>query len=276
MNKFKHASWLMALGLVALVSGCSTLDKVVKPPELSLSNAYITAMSLTDVQLAFDVDIKNSNPIGLSMAGLSYTLQVQDKPMVKGALNERLEVGANGSSRVKLPFTLRYEDIFGTLIALRDNKELRYQISGEADFGLVRLPYSKTGTFALPTLPTISVESLRVNQLNLSGVDLSVTLKVANANAFPIRLDGLDYQLKLGDAPLFKGASAAPLSVQANAQGQLLLNLSLNYAQVGALFQTLRNASSMPIEFNSQMKLPGLQGSTELPYNWKGSVPLFR
>jgi hypothetical protein len=40
--------------------------------------------------------------------------------------------------------------------------------------------------------------------------------------------------------------------------------------------QTLRSASVLPVEFSSQMKLPGLRGATELPYNWKGSVPLFR
>lgn len=275
MGKFKYSAWL-ALGLLAVVAGCSTLERQIKSPELSLSNAHVTAMSLTDVQLAFDVDVKNANPFGLSMKGLSYELQVQDKPTIEGALSERLELAANNTSRIKLPFTLRYEDIFGTLVALRDNKELRYQISGEADFGLMRLPYSKTGTFALPKLPTIAVESLRINQLGLNGVDLSLALKIGNENSFPIRLDGLDYQLKLADATPIRGASAAPLSVQANQQGPLLLNLSLSYAQLGALLQTLRNASAMPIEFSSQMKLPGLQGATELPSSWKGDVPLFR
>jgi LEA14-like dessication related protein len=171
---------------------------------------------------------------------------------------------------------LRYEDIFGTLLALKDNRELRYTVSGEADFGLIRLPYSKSGSFALPALPDVRVENLRVNRLGLSGVDLTVALSVGNDNSFPIRLDGLDYQLKLAGAALLRGASAAPLSVAPRQRGRLELRLSLDYAQVGALLQTLRSAKTMPIEFNSQMKLPALQGTTELPYNWKGSVPLSR
>lgn len=268
--------WAAAASLLLMLGGCATLEQQIKQPEVSLGDVRITSVSLADAQLAFDLDVKNPNPVGVSMKGLSYKLQLQDKSLFDGALTERLRVGANDTSRVTLPFTLRYEDIYGTLLALRDNKELRYQLSGEADFGLIRLPYSKSGSLALPSLPDISVESLRINKLGLSGVDLSLALKVANGNSFPIRLNGLDYNLKLADASLINGSSAAPLAVEANKSGQLLLNMSLNYAQIGSLLQSLRSSSSLPIEFNSQMKVPGLKGETLLPYDWKGQVPLFR
>lgn len=267
--------WAVAFALL-LMSGCATLEKQFKQPEVTLGEARITSMSLADAQLAFDVDVKNPNPIGLSMKGLSYKLQLQDKQLFDGALSERLQVDANGTSRMTLPFTLRYEDVFGTLLALRDNKELRYQISGEADFGLIRLPYSRSGTISMPKLPDITVESLRINKMGLNGVDLALALKVGNGNSFPIRLDGLDYNLKLADASLIKGSSTAPLSVDANKNGQMVLNMSLNYAQIATLLQALNNSSSMPVEFSSQMKLPGLKGETQVPYGWKGDVPLFR
>lgn len=273
----RWVKWMAAMACVPLLlSGCATMEKQFKQPEISLGEIRIISMSLADAQLAFDVDVKNPNPIGLSMKGLTYKLQIQDKQLFGGALSDGMEIGAKGVSRVTLPFTLRYEDIYGTLLALRDNKELHYQISGEADFGLLRRPYSKSGTFAVPKLPELSVESLRINRLGFDGVDLSLALKVGNANAFPIRLDGLDYSLKLANASLIKGASAAPLSVDANGNGQMVLNMSLSYAQIGSLLQALRNSDSMPVEFNSQMKLPGIKGGIALPYDWKGDVPLSR
>src|SRR5512139_4241081 len=109
--------WAVAFALL-MVSGCATLEKQFKQPEVTLGDARITSMSLADAQLAFDVDVKNPNPIGVSLKGLSYKLQLQDKQLFDGALAERLQIGANGSSRVTLPFTLRYEDIYGTLLAL--------------------------------------------------------------------------------------------------------------------------------------------------------------
>lgn len=268
--------WAVAASLLLMLGGCATLQNQIKEPEVTLGDARITAMSLADAQLAFDVDVKNPNSFGVSMKGLSYKLQLQDKQLFDGALSERMQIDANGRSRVTLPFTLRYEDIYGTLLALRDNKELHYTISGEADFGLISLPYSKSGTFSLPKLPDVSIESIRINKLGLNGVDLALAVKVGNDNNFPIRLNGLDYNLKLADASLIKGSSASPLSVAANKDGRMMLNLSLNYAQIGTLMQMLGNSSSMPIEFDSQMKLPGLKGETVVPYGWKGEVPLSR
>jgi len=272
----KLSRWAVAASLSLVLGGCATMQNQIKQPEVSLSDAHINSISLADVQLAFDLDVKNPNPMGVSMKGLSYKLQLQDKKLFDGALSERLHIGANDTSRVTLPFTLRYEDIYGSLLALRDNKELRYEISGMADFGLIRLPYSKSGVLSLPKLPDISIESIRINKLGFTGAELAVALNVGNDNSFPIRLNGLDYNLKLADASLIKGSSAAPLSVDANKKGQMVLNMSLNYAQIGSLLQTLRSSSSMPVEFNSQMKLPGLKGETQLPYEWKGEVPLFR
>ena len=261
---------------VLIIAGCSTLQKQIKQPELSLSDARITAMSLSDMQVAFDVDVANPNPVGVTMKGLSYALQIDDKSLFNGALSEKLHIDANGTSRVAIPFTLRYEEIYGTLLALRDHKELNYTISGDANFGLITLPYKKSGTFSLPRLPDISVESVRITSLGLSGVDLALALNIDNANSFSIRLDGLDYNLKLADSSLFKGKSAAPFAVEGGKKGKLELNLNLNYSQLGSLLQTLRSASSLPIEFNSTMKLPALQGTTTLPYTWKGEVPLYR
>lgn len=258
----------------ALLLSCATLEKQVKEPELSISNVQILGMSLTDAQLAFDVDVKNPNSVGLSMNGLSYSLAIEDKPLFNGAAADKLNIAAKTTSRVTLPFTLRYEDVLGTLSALRENEELRYTVSGKADFGLFSLPYSRTGTFSLPKLPDVTVQSLRINKLTLSGAELTLGLKVNNANGFPIRLNGIDYDLKLADASLLKGKSTQPISIDANGDGTMMLKLAVDYAQIGSLTQKLSDGGALPIEFNSQVKVPAGGAEKTLPYNWKGDVPI--
>jgi len=54
----------------------------------------------------------------------------------------------------------------------------------------------------------------------------------------------------------------------------MLLTLRLNYAQIGGLLQQLRSASSLPIELDSNVKLPG--SNKAVPYHWKGETPLLR
>lgn len=276
MGWCKNSRWILAgVVSVALISSCATLEKQVKKPEVSISDVHVVGMSLSDAQLAFDLDVKNPNPFGLSMQGLSYRLALQDKPLFNGALTDKLQIGANGMSRITLPFTLRYEDVLGTLNALRGNSELRYQLSGQADLGLIKLPYSKTGSFSLPKLPDVSVQSLRVNRFTLTGVELALGLRVNNANGFPVRFNGINYDLKLADATLLRGQSTQPLSVDAHGNQTMMLNMAVDYTQIGSIAQKLRGANSLPIEFVSQVKVPGPKGDVVVPYNWKGDAPLF-
>lgn len=266
------------VGLVALatLSSCATLEKQIKAPEVSISDARIVNMSLADVQLAFDFDVRNPNPIGLSMHGLSYDLAIQDRPLFHGTMTSRLQIGANKTSHLTLPFTLRYEDVLGTLLALRDNNELRYKISGQANLGIVKVPYSHAGSVSLPTLPDVSVQSLRISKLTLTGAELALGVKVNNANGFPVRFNGISYDLKLADASLLRGQSTQPLSVDAHGNGTLMLSMAVDYAQIGSVAQKLRSANSLPVELDSQVKVPGLKGDVVLPYRWKGDVPLVR
>lgn len=267
---------VLALAATAVLAACAALEQPIGRPEVSVGNVRVVGMSLADVQLAFDLDVRNPNPVGVSLRGLSYRLAVQDRPLFDGNQPNRLKIGANGASRVTLPVTLRFEDVLGSLAALRGTQEVRYHISGEADFGLIALPYSKAGSFGLPKLPEVSVQGLRVSRLTLTGAELALDLKVNNANAFPVRFNGLSYDLKLADAPLLRGTVSRALAVGAGGSGTLTLPLAFDYAQAGSVAQSLRSARTLPLELHAQVRVPGTKGEAVLPYSWKGAVPLAR
>lgn len=267
---------LLGILIMGLVGGCAMLERHVKQPEVSVGNLRVLGMSLTDAQVAIDLEVDNPNPFGLSMKGLSYRLALQDKPLFTGIVTERVQVNANDSSRVTLPFTVRFEDALGTLRGLAQFKELRYELSGKADFGLISLPYSRTGSFALPRLPDIAVRHLRVERIGLAGMELALGLEVENINDFTVRFAGLSYDLRLADAPVLRGESSQALSVGPNGRGILNLKLNLDYGQLGAVAKRLGSARSLPVEFNSRLTATGKVDEAVIPYRWQGSVPLLR
>lgn len=267
---------LIGLAATALLGGCAAVKDYVKEPQVDLRDVRVTAMSLADATVAFDLDVTNPNPMGVSMKGLSYQLQLENETLFRGSLEERLRIGANETSRLSLPFTLSYKDVMGSVQALRGNKEIKYRISGDANFGLIAVPYEHTGTLPVPSLPQVSLQSLNVKNLSFTGADLELGLKVKNANNFPIRFNGLDYQLKLGGASVMKGQSRQAFSVDRNQAGTLRLPISLDYGRVAELAQALRQGSSLPVAFSGNVKVPGAKEDITLPYNWNGNVPLFR
>ena len=265
------------IGLAAaLLSGCATLEKSISKPQVNLRDVQVVKMSMADAQLAFDFDVENPNPIGLSMQDLSYQLELANKTFSSGSLGQRLRIGANKKSRVTLPVTLVYGDVLDTVRALRGKDELEYRISGEAKFGLFAIPYSQTGSLPLPQLPDVSVQSLHVDRLSLTGAELAIGLKVNNTNRFPIRFNGLDYQLKLGDASVLNGKSTKPFAVEPNRTETLPLRLNLDYGQIAKVMRALQQGRSLPVGFNGNLKVPGATGEVTLPYKWRGDVPLSR
>lgn len=262
------------LGAVALtLTACATLQEVVKEPNITVQNVAVKAISLTDMQLDFDLGVENPNPIGLSLRGLSYQLDVDDKSLLSGDNKQKMKVGANSTSSITLPLNLNYNDMSGGLKSLLTKDKINYSLNGKLDFGLFRLPYSKSGSVDLPSMPSVSVDSVKVGNMGLSGLDLVMALKVSNDNSFPIRLDGIDYGLKLANTTVASGKSLGALSVDPGKSGKMNIGLSLKYSELGSLAKALTSGSSIPVALDGKMKLPG---GSSLPLNWSGDVGVSR
>jgi len=265
---------LAALGL--MLSACATLKDQIKEPEVAVNKVNLSNASLDSMQVEFVLDVKNPNPLGIAIQGMSYKLSLDNRSMFDGTTKKRLSVPANGSSQLTLPFALDYEELLGSLDALRNKKTVPYELSGRVDLGLLSLPYSKRGEIKLPSLPKISVKQLKVTSFSLSGLGMVVALSVANDNDFPLNLSGLAGDIKLAGLPLVKGKSLGAMNIGAGKKGDVNLSLNMAYSKLGNVLDALRNAKSLPVSFDGTMQVPALQGERSVPMHWSGDVPISR
>ncbi len=261
--------------LAAALGGCAVVKEHVKEPQVNLRDVRVTAMSLTGATLAFDLDVRNPNPLGISMQGFTYRLDLGGETLLKGTEDRKLHVGANRTSQVTVPLSLEFDKVYKLLASLKGKDTVQYHVSGDAKFGLFSVPYDKTGTLPLPQLPEVSLQGVRVQQLTMSGAQLALDLRVKNANRFPIRFSGLDYQLKLGDAPLVQGQSSQAFAVEPNQSGTLRLPINISYSRMADLTHALQGGS-LPVSVTGSIKIPAGDRSVTVPYSWSGTVPLAR
>ena len=97
-----------ALGLVVVPSsGCATLLNWIRTglrdPEIRITKMKLTDVMLDRVTMIFDTELKNPNPIGFSLAGLAYALEVEGSRLASGKVNEELTLKANGTSKMSFP-----------------------------------------------------------------------------------------------------------------------------------------------------------------------------
>ncbi len=271
--RFRYLS--LALGAL-LLTGCAALQQQFKEPSVTVQDLQLRSVSLADMELDFILGIDNPNPMGIAMSGLSYRLELQERPLFEGKTQERVKVAANGSSRVTLPFKLSYEDLAGGFDAIMNNKSLPYSLSGNVDLGLFSLPYSRKGELKLPKLPEVTISQLRIEGFDLSGVALRLALSVSNTNDFPLLISGLRGGIKLGNTTLVEARSLGKLDIGAKKQDKVELALKVGYRELGSVVDTLRRADTLPLSFDGAIAVPQGTGERLLPLRWNGNVPVSR
>jgi LEA14-like dessication related protein len=258
---------LLVLGLTS----CAALKESIKKPEVSVQKVNVTGITLSGMDVAFVLAVKNPNPLGITLDGLSYKLDIEDKKLLSGKSGQKLKLAANGSSSLTLPLSLAYKEMFDGASALVKQDKVRYALGGEIDFGLFKLPYKTSGTLDIPSLPKVSIGKLRIKRVTLSGLDIEVGLDLKNSNRFPLRLQGINYDLKVANATIAHGKSLAPVTLGAGKQGRLALGMSLGYRELSGVISRLKGGGKVPVAFEGKMKMPGLG---DVPLRWRGDVSI--
>ncbi|MGD8925350.1 MAG: LEA type 2 family protein [Thioalkalispiraceae bacterium] len=141
------------LGLVSVISilimlaGCKVAE--LKKPEVSVIGSRFVSVSLAQGRLDNKLRITNPNVFKLPVKAIHYTLLLNDREFVSGQTDRSLNVAAGGTQQVQLPLMIQYEKLLKGLGSVFQNKTIRFQLRGEIDFGLVRVPFSKTGDFSI-------------------------------------------------------------------------------------------------------------------------------
>lgn len=246
---------VLAVAAAALSSsGCESLRGVVDgmhKPEVRVASTELEALSFSGLTLRFDVEIENPNPIGISLAGFDYELQIEGNSFVSGEVDERIAVEARGSSIVPLPVELAFENIVNAFSQLEGQEEAAYQLSSGFSFdlpmlGRVRIPVQKAGTFPILRRPRLEVVSLRLNQISLSGADLSLDLELSNRNDFKVFIQALDYRFRVDGRDWVSGMRQERVRLSEYGSARMTIPIELDFAAVGrSVYQLLLGGESL-------------------------------
>jgi LEA14-like dessication related protein len=266
----------LGIGLIWL-TGCTALKGQFKDPEVKFERADIENMSLAAATVGFRMRVSNPNALGFTMNGLNYVLKLDGKNVLQGKSTDQVKIPAKGDGIVKLPLTFRYLNVFGSLADLAKKRSVSYNLSGKMNLGFFSLPYSKSGSLALPQLPKVKVKILQVKNLSLDGAQLGLQLEVQNANNFPIMIDGMEYGVNLAQRSLIRGSSQQDISVAPKGSSNLNLNLDLGFAQFGQTLGQLLRGSDIPLTLDGAFAVPNAGGGMDsLPFQWDGTLPVRR
>jgi LEA14-like dessication related protein len=132
------------------MTGCATLPATTTPPNLSIISIEPVEATPLEQTYRLRVRLQNPNDHALEISGMSYVLEVNDEPLVKGVSNESVTVPRFGEAIIELSGVSTLFGFVRQLRALQERKSqgMQYRLSGKLGlsnrFG--SLPFSYEGT----------------------------------------------------------------------------------------------------------------------------------
>jgi len=224
--------------LLPLLAGCSLVNQFASSafqrPSLSFKEARLPHIDFQGADLDLVFLVTNPNSMGLDLTRASYDLEVEGHKVASGTPKNGLKIPAGATTEVTFPAKILWTEIAPALEAVFALDLVRYKASGELGIGPVTLPLQHEGTFAAPKIPKLDVGSPRITSVSLTGARLSVPLKIANVNGFPLPLGGILGTVDLAGARVGRISLPEAAPVPSNGQTTLNIPLDVSFLQAGA------------------------------------------
>lgn len=140
---------IFVVAFVAL-TGCSLIGKqLVEKPKVALSSVNVKDVGVNGATVVFGVEVDNPNSIALTVDAVRYEVEIGGKPLTAGSLEKAASVPAKDKAIVPIPVTVKYSDVFSSLMGFLDEGKSQYRVKGEAKFGFFTIPFDQTGELKL-------------------------------------------------------------------------------------------------------------------------------
>jgi LEA14-like dessication related protein len=152
MKKAFFVLFLLSLGL--LLSSC------VQPsaPEVKYVDYKLGRITSDGLEVNFNFEVNNPNPIPLDVTSYSYKVFINDKELVS-ADHQGFSLAAAGKTKVAIQTVVRYDQIFGAAASMlasmaKGVNTFDYRVEGSVNAGAlgmtVATPLRAAGTIPIP------------------------------------------------------------------------------------------------------------------------------
>lgn len=279
----KTSRALVALSLLPLLTACEGWEDFELDPYLptvTFENLEVLDVNWDGVEADFVFNVNNPNPVDVNLARFDYGLAFQEVEWLNGNDPDGLSLGASGSSELALPVSFQFQDLYEMVQAVRGQDNIDFGLQGSFGFdtpaGPIDLPYAEAGDFPAPRKPGISLNSLKVQNIALSGADLNLKLDVDNSHGSALGLAALDYDLSLAGVDLGSGYIADLGTVEGDSQSRLTIPVHVDFLGGAAALYSVLQGEKLDVDLQATLDVDTPFGVLPLTVNEFGEVTVER
>jgi LEA14-like dessication related protein len=261
---------------------CKTLMTAFKEPTISLHSVDLTGININNAQLLCKVQVKNPNSFEIPFPKTGWEIFLGDNSFLSGVVMNNQKIKARDTAFVDVPVKLEYLDIIRTFISLKGKKVTPYRIALAVSFnfpvvGEKVYNFEHKGELPIPQLPVLSTPTLVIDSIDLTRVELLVTVNIENPNVFELPTPKLSYDYQLNRISFIKGNIENERPLAPSSKTPLNLRMVVSYADLFRSFVSLLTAREVSSLFvmDCDFGIPFFSGENK-HFEVSGTLPIRR
>jgi LEA14-like dessication related protein len=224
--------------IVLVLISCSSLQDVLKDPEISFDTFKISKINFDTIDVLFTYKVDNPNLFGITLPRFDYNLLIEESNFVSGTSSESMRIEQQGSSFVDLPVTLSYADLFKAISILLNQNEAAYTIGTNfyldiPVIGEQEIPVSHSGKIPILKLPEISLREIKTISSNPLSPELELSVDITNNNMFTIDPNAFDFEVLFNNRRITESSQNNIASMQPGKSSNVKIPIKLNPLTLG-------------------------------------------
>lgn len=276
---------ISVLALTLYLSGCAQLAKHAETikPTAKLTGTHLANIDFDKVDLIFDLEVENKNPIAINLAGVEYELKIENQSLISGTTAKAIKINANTTSPVQIPVTLKFADLKKLPGELWNKDKLAYTLDTIFNINLpvignYAVPVTSKGEVPVPKIPDVRIKDVKMKSMSFTSAELVAQVEVSNPNDFDIVLNKLIYQLSINQHDWGKGSITERSEIPRKGKGVINIPLKLDLFTMGtSAVALLKNKAPIEYRLTGNATLDSsldLLKEFDMPLDIKGTTTL--
>jgi LEA14-like dessication related protein len=230
-------------------------------PRLEIGVLEVTYLSIDTTKMHVKMLIYSPLPFNMAVDSLQYKISINDLEVLKSTYATSFDIRKWDSTLIDMPATI-YNNNISTIEDKADKKgsdSLVYRI--QTTFS-AKIPFKKKfdidASKLLPRLyiPSVRLEKINYDSLNLKGVTLYLKMIVGNRNKFSIHFKEMKYKFTIADNPWVHGTESGKIDIQQQDSTELTLPLRISFANIyKSIGPLIRKGEKVDYKFEMDLKM---------------------
>jgi len=133
---------------------CAGLNKRLASPTVHIADVKVKEIKALEASFNVQLRVLNPNDISIIAKGVNFDLEINNNHLATGVSNTVTEIPAFGTAVISIDVFSSALDVVRNIIALHDQKTLKYKIKGRLRLGGVPyyIPFESEGDFDMKGL----------------------------------------------------------------------------------------------------------------------------